>query len=97
MSSCHPSPYPCSEKGLIVEDFNAEKQAEMIVLSYTPQHGAIRGISNVSFASGHTGISVDYADGTNIRIAGRGWSAWETTGSMINPGLPSDHPNYIIP
>ena len=80
-----------------MEDFTAEKQAEMIALSHTPQHGAIHEISNVSFASGDTGISVDYADGTNIRIAGRGWSAWETKDSMINPGLPSDHPNYIIP
>ena len=80
-----------------MENFTAEKQAEMIALSYTPQHGAIHNISNVSFASGHRGISVDYADGTNIRIAGKGCKAWETTVPMINRKFPSNHPNYLIP
>lgn len=79
-----------------MEGFSAEKQAEMIALSYTPQHGAIEKISSASFASGYTGISVDYADGTNIRIAGENRKAWVTTYSIINPRLPSNHPNYII-
>jgi len=58
-----------------VKDFSAEKQAEMIALSHARKHGAIKKISNVSFANCYSGISVDYADGTNIRIAGKGRSA----------------------
>ena len=51
-----------------MKNFDVETQAEMIALSYAPQHGAIISISNVSFANGGSGISVDYADGANIRI-----------------------------
>lgn len=72
-----------------MKDFSAEKQAEIMVLSYTREHGVIRKISNVSFANGYTGISVDYADGTNIRIAGKGRSAWVTTNPIVNPWVPA--------
>jgi hypothetical protein len=71
-----------------VKGFSAEKQAEMIASSYTLKYGVIKKISNVSFASGYNGISVDYEDGTNIRIAGKGRRAWVTTKPIINPWIP---------
>ncbi len=75
---------------------SVDKQAEMIALSYTIEHGAINTISNVSFASGYHGISVDYADGTTIRIAGERDGARVTTSPIIDPHLPLNHPNRII-
>ena len=42
------------------------------------------------------GISVDYADGTTIRIAGERAGARVTTSSIIDPQLPLNHPNRII-
>jgi hypothetical protein len=80
-----------------VKNFDVETQAEMIALSYAPQHGAIISISNVSFANGGSGISVDYADGANIRITDQNGKARVTTSALRNPFVPSDHPNYIIP
>ena len=71
-------------------------QAEMIALSHVVKHGAINTISNVSFANGYHGISVDYADGTTIRIAGEQAGARVTTLSIIDPQLPLSHPNRII-
>ena len=72
-----------------MKDFSVEKQAEMIASSYTLKHGVIKKISNVSFASGYNGISVDYEDGTNIRIAGNGRRAWVTTKPIVNPWVPA--------
>lgn len=79
-----------------MKDFSAEKQAEMIALSHASKHGVIKKISNVSFANGYTGISVDYADGTNIRIAGKGRSAWVTISPIVNPWVPSRRRPHII-
>jgi len=74
-----------------VKDFSAEKQAEMIASSHTLKHGVIKKICNVSFAGGN-GISVDYEDGTNIRIAGSGRRAWVTTKPIIDPWIPRADP-----
>lgn len=81
-----------------MKDFSAEKQAEMIASSYTLKHGVINKICNASFAGGYNGISVDYADGTNIRIAGSGAGAWVTTKPIVNPWIPvRRRPRIITP